>query len=225
MTTKGSVELSPKLTDSKKEERRLQILNAAKKVFAAKGYGAATLKDIIEETDMSRGWIYLYFQTKDEIFEALLDNQDAEHERHLAELIESKSSIWEVVAVLYIQQLQELCRSPNGGLIPAFYEYFLIGWREKSRRELLLKRYENGIARFSELLQIGVERGEFSPIMDIVDIARLAASYQEGIMTHSITIGIEKANARMQFEALFEYLKTLLRPVSDYKPSRREEIE
>lgn len=211
--------MSPKLTDSRKEERRLQILNATKRVFAEKGYGAATLKDIIEETGMSRGWIYLYFQTKDEIFEALLDHQDAEHERHLAELIESKSSIWEVVATLYTQQLQELCRSPNGGLMPAFYEYFLIGWREEARRELLLKRYEHGIARFAELLQIGVERGEFSPIMNIVDIARLAASFQEGIVTHSITIGIEKANARMQFEAQLEYLKTLLRPVSGHNPS------
>ena len=66
----------------------MQIL-AAKRVFVEKGYGAVTLKDIVEETGMSRGWIYLYFQSKDEIFKALLDHQDAQHERYLEELVVS----------------------------------------------------------------------------------------------------------------------------------------
>ena len=81
--------MSPKLTDDRKEQRSLQILEAAKRVFVEKGYGAVTLKDIVEETGMSRGWIYLYFQSKDEIFEALLDHQDAQHERYLEELVVS----------------------------------------------------------------------------------------------------------------------------------------
>ena len=98
--------------------------------------------------------------------------------------------------------------------MPAFYEYFLVGWREEPRRELLLERYEKGIAQFAELLRIGVEREEFSPVMNIMDISRLAASFQEGIMTHYIAIGPEKANTRMQYEALMLYLKNLLHPVS-----------
>ncbi|MGC5772158.1 TetR family transcriptional regulator [Paenibacillus pabuli] len=206
--------MSPKLTDGQKERRNLQILEAAKRVFTEKGYGAATLKDIIEETGMSRGWIYLYYQTKEDIFEALLDYQDVDHERYLDQLMESSASIWDMVTTLYTQQLQELRRTPHGGLMPAFYEYFLIGWRDEERRELLLKRYEKGISQFAELLRVGIKRGEFSPVIDVMDISRLAASYQEGIMTHYIAVGPELANTGMQFEALVHYLKSLLHPVS-----------
>ncbi|SFS55148.1 TetR family transcriptional regulator [Paenibacillus sp. 453mf] len=212
--------MSPKLTDRRKEQRRLQILDAAKCVFAKKGYGAVSLKDIIEETGMSRGWIYLYYQTKDEIFEALLDHQDKEHEGFVEELIEASSSIWEVVNTLYAQQLEELQLLDNGSLLPAFYEYFLVGWRDPSRRKMLEIRYENGIQRFAELLQLGIQRGEFSPVMDIMEISRLASSFQEGIMTHSITIGTTKANTSKQFNALLRYLNNLLQPTSVKDPKR-----
>ncbi|OKP97944.1 TetR family transcriptional regulator [Paenibacillus sp. P46E] len=216
--------MSPKLSSSRKEWRSLQILDAAKRVFTEKGYGAVTLKDIIDEIGMSRGWIYLYYQTKDEIFEALLDHQDMEHDRYLELLLESSPSIWDVITTLYSQQLQDLQQSPNGGLMPAFYEYFLIGWRDETRRGLLLNRYERGIAQFAELLQTGIDRGEFFPVMDVTDISRLAASYQEGIMTHTITVGLEKANTRMQLESLVHYLQVLLKPVL-IREHHREEIE
>ncbi|OKP91558.1 hypothetical protein A3844_00035 [Paenibacillus helianthi] len=216
--------MSPKLSSSRKEWRSLQILDAAKRVFAEKGYGAVTLKDIIDEIGMSRGWIYLYYQTKDEIFEALLDHQDTEHDRYLEMILESSPSIWDVITTLYSQQLQDLQQSPNGGLMPAFYEYFLIGWRDETRRGLLLNRYERGIAQFAELLQTGIDRGEFFPVMDVTDISRLAASYQEGIMTHTITVGLEKANTRMQLESLVHYLQVLLKPVL-IREHHREEIE
>lgn len=61
--------------------------------------------------------------------------------------------------------------------------------------------------------------------MDIIDISRIAASYQEGIMTHSITVGYENANARMQFEALVTYLKSLLRPLSVKDIHPKEEMK
>ncbi|GEM_PF-973792 len=205
--------MSPKLSDHQKEQRNVQILQAAKRVFGEKGYGAATLKDIVEEAGMSRGWIYLYYQTKEEIFEALLDLQDEQHEQYIEELIHSSSSIWEVITTLYSQQLEELLRDPLTGLHSAFYEYFLVRSRDEGRRALLMKRYDTGIARFARLLQLGVERGEFAPNRDVMDISRLAASYQEGITTHAITVGAHNAKTAMQFDALTAYLNVLLRPV------------
>lgn len=205
-----SMMMSPKISDSQREMRKQQILDAAKRVFSEKGYGAATLKDIIEETGMSRGWIYLYFQTKEEIFEALLDHQDAEHEQYIAELLEISASVWDVITTLYSQQQDELLKPPRGGMLPAFYEYFLIGWRDAERSELLLQRYEEGIVRFAALLQKGVDQGEFSPAMSVSDISKLAASFQEGILTHTITVGPETANTQMQQEALIQCLHRLL---------------
>ncbi|WP_434751926.1 TetR family transcriptional regulator [Paenibacillus amylolyticus] len=214
--------MSPKLSDDQKEQRNLQILEAAKRAFELKGYGATTLKDIVEEAGMSRGWIYLYYQSKEEIFEALLHWQDMRHKDYIETLIHSSLSIWKIIQHLYAQQLEDLLRFPNAGLQSAFYEYSLIGSRDEERRGLLIERYDSGIAHFATLIRIGIERGEFSPDMEAMDISRLAASYQEGIMTHSITVGTKKAKTSMQFEALIAYLKTLLHPVTVHEPDHLE---
>jgi AcrR family transcriptional regulator len=62
---------------SKREERKAQnrakLLTAARKVFAEKGLGAATARDIVRETDLATGTFYNYFDSKEELFTALLD--------------------------------------------------------------------------------------------------------------------------------------------------------
>jgi AcrR family transcriptional regulator len=59
-------------------ERRRQILAAAKHVFAEAGYHGATIGAIIERADIARGTFYLYFESKEAVFGALLD--EAMHE-------------------------------------------------------------------------------------------------------------------------------------------------
>ena len=51
-----------------KQQKRDLILESAKVVFSKKGLIDATMKDIIEECGISRGGIYLYFRSVDEIF-------------------------------------------------------------------------------------------------------------------------------------------------------------
>jgi len=51
-----------------KEERRAAILQAAEKVFVNKGVGTATMDDIAHEAELSKGTLYLYFDSKDELY-------------------------------------------------------------------------------------------------------------------------------------------------------------
>ena len=64
-------------TAGKREERKAQnrakLLTAARKVFAEKGLGAATARDIVRETDLATGTFYNYFDSKEEVFTALLE--------------------------------------------------------------------------------------------------------------------------------------------------------
>lgn len=55
-----------------KDERREQILSAALKAFAAKGFAATKISDIVARAGMSHGLVYHYFASKEEIFYALL---------------------------------------------------------------------------------------------------------------------------------------------------------
>ena len=56
-----------------REQRRQQILDAARRLFAERGYHATSIHDIIRTADIARGTFYLYFESKRAIFVELLD--------------------------------------------------------------------------------------------------------------------------------------------------------
>lgn len=54
-----------------KEQRANDIVDAAEKVIFAKGYESATMDEIAEEAELSKGTLYLYFKTKEELYLAI----------------------------------------------------------------------------------------------------------------------------------------------------------
>src|SRR4051812_17231680 len=59
--------------EERKAQNREKLLLAARKGFAEKGYGEATARDIVRETDLATGTFYNYFNDKQDVFMALLD--------------------------------------------------------------------------------------------------------------------------------------------------------
>jgi AcrR family transcriptional regulator len=55
-----------------KAQNREKLLAAARKVFAEKGLGEATARDIVRETDLASGTFYNYFEDKNDVFRALI---------------------------------------------------------------------------------------------------------------------------------------------------------
>jgi len=53
------------------EERRRQILDAAVRAFAKRGYHACRVSDIAEEAGVAYGLVYHYFESKDAVLEAI----------------------------------------------------------------------------------------------------------------------------------------------------------
>jgi len=73
----------------RREERKAQIraklLAAARKVFAEKGLGAATARDIVRETDLATGTFYNYFDSKEAVFTALIEELAAKARERVRE--------------------------------------------------------------------------------------------------------------------------------------------
>ena len=69
------------------EDRRAQILRAAATVFARRGYHRARMDDIVAESGLSKGSLYWYFTSKEELATALVRQTLAVHERGLAESV------------------------------------------------------------------------------------------------------------------------------------------
>ncbi|GHO66329.1 TetR family transcriptional regulator [Ktedonobacter sp. SOSP1-52] len=57
------------------EDRREQLLDAAIRVFARKGFSRATNKDIAHEADVTPGLIYHYFESKEALLQAVLEER------------------------------------------------------------------------------------------------------------------------------------------------------
>lgn len=58
--------------EERKAQNRAKLLAAARTVFAEKGVGEATARDIVRATDLATGTFYNYFRDKEEVFQALL---------------------------------------------------------------------------------------------------------------------------------------------------------
>ena len=55
--------------------KRGQIIEGARRVFIDKGFEAASMNDITREAGVSKGTIYVYFANKEELFEALIEEE------------------------------------------------------------------------------------------------------------------------------------------------------
>lgn len=69
--------------DQAKEARRAAILAAAKGVFAGTGYHSATVADVARAAGISYGSVYWYFDSKEALFHALMDDQEQALRRHI----------------------------------------------------------------------------------------------------------------------------------------------
>ena len=75
------------------EFRRSEILVAAAKVFAAKGFVATHMEDIAEAARLAKGTLYLYFQSKDAIYEATVRQAMTKLAALIAERVRKESDL------------------------------------------------------------------------------------------------------------------------------------
>jgi len=73
--------MSPRIVD--REEKRKEILRAARKVFARRGFAPAKVIDVAQAAGIGKGTVYEYFGSKDEIFLALYEEMKAEFHRRI----------------------------------------------------------------------------------------------------------------------------------------------
>lgn len=81
------------------EERRKQILSAAVKIFAVRGFANTKISDIASAADLSYGLVYHYFKTKDDIFTELIALAHNHFTGALAHAVEYEASPLEKIRI------------------------------------------------------------------------------------------------------------------------------
>jgi AcrR family transcriptional regulator len=78
--------------------RRDQILDAAEALFARKGLEATTMDDVAERAELSKGALYLYYKSKDELFLGVVIRTQRAQVAHLERIREDPLSGLQLIA-------------------------------------------------------------------------------------------------------------------------------
>lgn len=142
------------------DERKAQILEAALKIFARKGFFGARTDDIAKEAGVSKGLLYWYFESKDAIIHALLDWLFEPDLRALEHLVaQHERPAGERLLAVAEQALESLpAIEPT---LPVAYEYYALAGRPGPVREALRKYYLRYRDLLTQLIAQGVEQGEW----------------------------------------------------------------
>ena len=139
-----------------REERKKIVVRCAKAVFSQKGYYQASVSDIIQRAGIARGTFYLYFRSKRDVFNSILDELVKELEGVIkrldldpsVSLLEQLKSILRSVIMLALEDpdMTQIVLSRAGGLDSEF---------DGKLREF----YETVLGTIESSLQHGIELG------------------------------------------------------------------
>jgi MFS family permease len=206
---KVGISLSPKVDKDYKEKRKTKILEAAENVFKRKGFELTTMKDVVEESGMSRGGVYHYFSCTEEMFQMIIENQLLRTFQYIGGFKDSHTSAWDAVSK-FLEGMEDDITTSSESIIPVTYEYIITGWRNEKRRKYLEKRYDLAMPEAIALFQMGVDQGEFNPLQSIETISKFFINVTDAITFQTLYLGADKVDAKGQIESLSLYLKNVL---------------
>lgn len=86
--------------DDRKDDRRKQILKAAVKVFAEKGYHGCRISDVAEEAGVAYGLVYHYYGNKDGLLASVFDTNWAFFAKAIDDIAASQQSMREKLTLI-----------------------------------------------------------------------------------------------------------------------------
>ncbi|MCE7029721.1 TetR/AcrR family transcriptional regulator [Jiella avicenniae] len=160
------------------EQRRQQILDAARVCFARSGFHSASMHQICAEAQMSPGALYRYFPSKDSIIEAI-----AEEERvtaaACAQLLFEPGDLVERIVQVGVEYLKHTRDRATGGLTIEI-------WSESIRNTAVGQRFceiEAGIhASLRTMVFAARDRGEIDPDADVDAALTLIFALADGLV-------------------------------------------
>lgn len=154
-----------------------------------KGYKNVTMKDIVDACGISRGGLYLYFSSTQELFWEVLEAETKETKdgEETDALFDGEALVSDILALFLKEQKKELLRRKNN-LTMAVYEYFF-AHKVPKKDNLLKQRFDMAVRIVEKLIEAGVENGEFY-CEDAKGAARNIMYVLEGLKIASQTRGI-----------------------------------
>lgn len=195
-----------------RENRKNAILKAARKLFFEKGFRSVTVESIARKAELSKGSIYLYYSSKEEIYSQILLNDIEKFHDHVADILQDSSGASEALirlAEIYVDFFlsdRELFRilmnfmiHNNGMNLPQDLNIHII------------KTTNRAIDIFEQILKSGMEKGEFPPDINLRLNRNAIWGLLNGIIALHLFIGKEAKRAEAIRSTIKAALETYIR--------------
>jgi len=157
MELKSNISGEEKLT----EKRKRQILEAAIRVFAEKGYHGTKTKEIAERAGVSEGTVFKYFKTKKDILLDLLNTSSIDFLMKMIHEAESEKKDVQEVLVSFLKKYAEFIKNNFELMKLIFYES---QFHEDLKKEFLKKVDKKITYLCEELIKEKIKKGEFREV-------------------------------------------------------------
>lgn len=171
----------------KSVQKKRYILENARKVFMEKGFKKVTMKDIVEACEISRGGLYLYFESTNQIFLEVLKLESEEADDVFSDSIKEDATASDILILFLREQKKELLRKKDT-LTQAIYEFYFENNLPK-KDNILKKQFDSAVKIIEKLIEAGAENGEFY-CEDCEGTARNIMFVLEGLKISAQTIGV-----------------------------------
>ncbi len=202
--------------EREKEQRRHVILKAAKRLFVENGFKFVTVASIAEKAELSKGAIYLYFSSKEEIYAQILLNDIESFHEKISQIFQEGKNSTDVLldfANAYIDIfLKE--REQFRILMNFMLQADNLSLSNETRRQIIAEMNRT-ISLIEKILQYGVEAGDLTlKKADIRKMRNALWGLLNGIISLHLFVGTEsmreeriRSNVKEGIETMIEGLK------------------
>jgi len=209
---------TPRRWERRKEARPAEIVAAALQLFSDRGFAATRLEDVATVAGVSKGTVYLYFESKEQLFEAVVREAVTPNIARAEALVDAFEGPTPDLLRALFGFLAEVLETPITGVMKLIVsESGNFPQLARMYAYLVLRR---AFALMRRILERGVARGEFRPL-DVEATVPLVISpiVLLGVWKHSFGLHTDLAlDRRRVLEAHCEILLRGLAPQLGGRP-------
>ena len=165
------------------QETRLQLMEAALRLFSQHGYQAASVADICAAAGASKGAFYYHFASKQAIFLALMEAWLADLDANFQQAYRDNPDI--PAALLQMSRIAGQVFQAADVNIAILLEFWIQSQRDPLLWQAAVAPYHRYQQYFAELIQSGIQSGAFQPV-DPATASRLLVAAALGLLMQGL---------------------------------------
>jgi len=168
------------LPQQRKDETLARILEAAYRVFARRGYEAATVEEITDECGIAKGALYTHFGSKEELFRTILVERVRQRAAETAARLEPGLPLRESVLRI-IEASWATCRT-DPVWSPLLMEFWAMAGRNEWGRVAVAELFDHCSAALAHFFTGAKRASLVRPDLDVQRAARLFLALNDGLV-------------------------------------------